>query len=1087
MNNTKIQYAFTAIMICSLFCLGARGKNTTQIKRLSKAPVIDGTVNVVEWQGATTFNLRKVGSGNLKNAGKAYIGYDDVNLYFAFICQERQINKVRAKYKNAEEHDNAIWYDDCVEIFLAPYGNSHDYYQIIVNTVNVGYDAYAGNSLWDGSFKSAVTLGENSWSVEILIPLVSLGVSIKDGDQWLINLGREQKPDQELSSINPHPRNGCFSSNMIPVRFGKPQNGISLLGVNANRQNQVELLLTNPAKTPKTYLVEAKIVGSSDKEDVKKSFAVPTGKTLKAILPYKGGKQIQTLDIKVSDDSGKLYENQFVIPSSLAVSFRTWQVENPLYEELLPKTKSTGKRVIMWDHILDKGTVSKEAVQYGFPYSQLEWARHGAEERFYSIRNHPMTPVYSKMFKPYGVISQVSAFPLYRTADKWSHPKFYPLLLDPNVEEAYLKAVQWIIDNRKKYDISQLNCGDETAEAASFAGVRLFEKLSDKYPFIKQLDAEVKEKYGDGRFGIPNSVNDDTAGRWIAWHNYVSDFTANLMHKSYKMVKKQAPELEVLSYDPVAPNICLVQDPAKWRGAFDIATVQAYPSTSPLTGRFSMGVKKLRDLSMADDMRPCAHVENYAANFTLDEVRALLSHAVAAGANGWQLYLMDVRGRRSGVNHLFTESLGAPERYELIMEIARNTPQLQYPEADCAMYSSTVSGWSSYRRNNTAEVIAYTLLGPNARLWFDFINETIMTEKLRDLSKYNAIFVYDAPYEDAKAVKALDDYVRNGGTLVVLDPFSFGKDRFGDSAEAAQQKLFGLTIGQKITGRQNFMYKNKEVRAGIPSFVNLNLGSSSKVLARFANHKPAIVETRIGRGRTIVFAFNACARHVGRNTNVRTFFKNFVKQLNLKTDRKIWRFMFPDTMVKRLPRPQGKCITNNHILWRSFTPLTMLNEDVGGSYSYSRKPDIWGEAKISDIPFAEGKLTNRRKAPTAGNVDLGKGKLQDWAVMFNTNREMAVTFDFKKIMPIDRVEVIYQYLLPASVISISDDGKTWKKMVEKPEQENTPGKAMDVWQSVYTLPGTPSTRFVRIEFAKATKRGRLMLSEIDVWSPNNQK
>jgi hypothetical protein len=57
--------------------------------------------------------------------------------------------------------------------------------------------------------------------------------------------------------------------------------------------------------------------------------------------------------------------------------------------------------------------------------------------------------------------------------------------------------------------------------------------------------------------------------------------------------------------------------------------------------------------------------------------------------------------------------------------------------------------------------------------------------------------------------------------------------------------------------------------------------------------------------------------------------KKFVDDLSLQIDQKVWRFAFPESLIKKLPEPQGLCVTNNHILWRLFEPLTSWNGDKG--------------------------------------------------------------------------------------------------------------------------------------------------------------
>jgi hypothetical protein len=117
-------------------------------------------------------------------------------------------------------------------------------------------------------------------------------------------------------------------------------------------------------------------------------------------------------------------------------------------------------------------------------------------------------------------------------------------------------------------------------------------------------------------------------------------------------------------------------------------------------------------------------------------------------------------------------NISGPDRELLFRSVAAVTPNLKYPVADCAFFSSQDTAWSSFWRRPTKEVAAFTLLGPGAGLWFDVINETVAEKD--DLSKYKAIFVSDACYERDAAIEALEKYVSNGGKLV-LDSQAFSK------------------------------------------------------------------------------------------------------------------------------------------------------------------------------------------------------------------------------------------------------------------------------------------------------------------------
>jgi hypothetical protein len=67
------------------------------------------------------------------------------------------------------------------------------YYHIAVNSLGVVYDAIVQNNTWNGAYDIGTGVGNNSWTLEMLIPVKEFGFSeIKPGLRWNFNLCREK-------------------------------------------------------------------------------------------------------------------------------------------------------------------------------------------------------------------------------------------------------------------------------------------------------------------------------------------------------------------------------------------------------------------------------------------------------------------------------------------------------------------------------------------------------------------------------------------------------------------------------------------------------------------------------------------------------------------------------------------------------------------------------------------------------------------------------------------------------------------------------------------------------------------------------
>ena len=185
--------------------------------RRMRAPQIDGRVDAAEWKDAGVIAaLREsTGGGPAAASSRVYLGYDDVNLYVAFVCDEPALSKTART--PVGKHDGPVWNNDCVEIFLDPRADRVSYVHFIVDILNqrfdaLGADAYGFNPSW----RSAAFSGDDVWSVEVAVPFSALGVAVPEpGSAWCANFCRERKAEAELTAWQP-----TFGSFAAPGRFG---------------------------------------------------------------------------------------------------------------------------------------------------------------------------------------------------------------------------------------------------------------------------------------------------------------------------------------------------------------------------------------------------------------------------------------------------------------------------------------------------------------------------------------------------------------------------------------------------------------------------------------------------------------------------------------------------------------------------------------------------------------------------------------------------------------------------------------------------------------------------------------------------
>ena len=1088
--------AMAVVSFCIVITVFAGTGHALVVTRADRAPTIDGALGDPVWKQAYAGDFVGYKGNKIGNATKLYLACDKENLYVAFHCFEKQMDKLCARWSRTVERDSPLWKDDCVEIFLDPLNGGNRFYHIIVNPVGVVYDAFAEKPSWDCGIRVATRVGADSWIAEMAIPFRDLGYVPIGGEVWRGNFCREEKPAKELSCLSP--TYGGFENpeRFIPLQFPSEHKPVSVRvrSLAWQGQNAVQLAVKSRTKANQNLSVAIGAApggGKPFRERVQNvSLAGGTDQEVTMTYGFVADPRRIRLVITNTTAGRTVYSNTFSLPSAspgsaeAAIDPRVWRkVSKPLYEELLSEEPPGLARqgAMIWATFIEHFSLRPFAQQFGFHYVYEETFKLFADNHLFPIfNNHVSTVAHYNVegnCRKYGAKHILMAD--FRTAPA---PKVngWPFLPDPVCTKTFLEGVRTVL--RKQGDlIWGVFSGDEMSSAMETVGITLFETQREKYPYILRVDAEVKKEYGGGKYGMPKSLSDLNPYRRIAYRRWLNDRLADVLRQLRETVKSERSDMPVISFNPVAYHH--PYDFSLWGKHCDIVTHQLYPK--PHRAVFGFLTKLVKDISGTKEFWPCAHVENYAASFTPAETLELLGQAFQNGASGLQYYLRDIRGRRSWSKYyMHNDYFGAPERWAVEMAVARHARRmnrLRFPKADfailysCDSYASRIG--EPFKQNEVEW--AYTLLGPMVGSWFTFIDDNQIARDEKDLSVYKTIYVPFAKYQRKEVVERLMAYAEQGGTLIAADPEAFSLSPVGENTSAYGKKLFGVTV----VGPQScntFKYNGKDIPVVGRAFT-VQLADTARVMAAFDNGSPAIISHAFGKGRAIAFAFSPFEQRAVDDPKWHAFFKSFQQELGLKVDHSIWRFRLPASLITPLSSPKQRCITNNHVLWRRFKPVDVCSTDTGGTYRYSRPPDGNGDnEQDGEVPFARGKLTDRKRAIEGGNVDMKKSRLEDWVVTYKRTDPFDITFDFKKSLPLTGMRLFYSGQLPAVSLAASNDGAQWTTLTAsagpRPSTPDCCGLKLD---------GPFGTnRFLRIRFGARSKAGAtaLTLAEVEVWA-----
>ncbi len=159
-------------------------------ERASAPPLIDGRLAERDWQRAalTQRFTRFLGPEGREPPTRALALHDDEHLYFAFRAQDDDV------WATMRRHDEPLWEEEVVEVYVDPDADGRDYVEIEVNPLGTVIDLLipkAGDQAdwqqcarWDcqGLQAAAHVVGsvdersdrDRGWTAEIAVPLRSL-------------------------------------------------------------------------------------------------------------------------------------------------------------------------------------------------------------------------------------------------------------------------------------------------------------------------------------------------------------------------------------------------------------------------------------------------------------------------------------------------------------------------------------------------------------------------------------------------------------------------------------------------------------------------------------------------------------------------------------------------------------------------------------------------------------------------------------------------------------------------------------------------------------------------------------------------
>jgi hypothetical protein len=156
--------------------------------KVTAPPAIDGTVTGAPWDSALRaadfFDFTTRAAATLDT--KAFLAYDDRNVYVAFDCAQPSV-PIKT---SGNQNDLAASVVDYVELQIDPSGNGARIYRFDATPNGLRYQYSSESTRYSPSWTAAGKLAASGYSVTMAIPIAALRVQAAARQSWRINFVR---------------------------------------------------------------------------------------------------------------------------------------------------------------------------------------------------------------------------------------------------------------------------------------------------------------------------------------------------------------------------------------------------------------------------------------------------------------------------------------------------------------------------------------------------------------------------------------------------------------------------------------------------------------------------------------------------------------------------------------------------------------------------------------------------------------------------------------------------------------------------------------------------------------------------------
>ena len=867
---------------CSSTDTGTTVRHEFRIEKTAGVPAVDGRLDESFWKRATTLDNFRIDADpdNIPAAGTTVkTAYDDKGLYVAFICEEPELVRLALDGAYSGDFCELLTFSRPETPYYSPFLQRLDYMnannamrtqrrfavtvsgsRIDSNIYKTGpHTPYITDDSWEGAWESAVSMGNGRYTVEMAVPWETIGGMPAPGHTFKLHFVRHRSVgDGEWLTFNWAKNENLYVVSFDPAEF-----------------TQEHPQIFAPVVFDGDHAVLTRYVGTEAPWKVERNETAYESLLTAEKDPYRAAHFYLSI-------SG------FLLPNKIREAYDsgTWAAEERNFITEIGRAGMNGPFLPRF--LNQRGTAGLDSLYDAYG---MRFIWHGGASAATAVKQG------ANIMRPNGSVA------------------FIDLVYSRLKREAiagFLKKYgtePWLFDVRGQ--------DEPFNQIATILQPGMYETV----------DADIRKEFGVGLgvpIGIPNVPYQDqpvheisrgvpdheTALSRIAIFRWLNRRYADLARQEYETVKANAPNVLFEAYNRNAVADMDFLDQSLIHDVTDYVSADPYPSFciyvyGAARSRYHVGFtsKFVTDLAAGKPtqmiVQGCDMIQHYS---TPENVREWASQAAKAGVS-----MIDWWG---------TPRLDHPDLYREMLRISRlwmDMPKLAVPEThDIAVLFSDDSRVAAGDEGLHAHYTLHVTLGEKLGAWYNIVSENHVRRGLHTLEGAKLIIAPELAYVSREFSESVAAQVRDGATLVVLDPGAFTHDIETGPLADIRKDLLGLGDCPKRTAARMLPTRAAIKRFGTESDLplrpvriagyNLNartleIPDGATVLYNYGDGQPAAFARKYGTGEVIVFGampFEDSELAIFPN-GWDDLFAAIIDRAGIERGLPIWDFMLPET------------------------------------------------------------------------------------------------------------------------------------------------------------------------------------------------